>query len=171
MMMPEMAMRLGRAYALYLTENGIPRPRLVMGRDTRRSGQMLESAVIAGLTSSGASVSNLGVAPTPEISFAVRSSGFHGGVVISASHNPAEYNGIKFLDSSGTKLSDEQEIAIEEYMEDSFIDEWRPTGASIGTYDSFEQMHELKDCGIFIHGIKDLNSPALSIVLMVPLLS
>lgn len=143
MMMPEMAMRLGRAYALYLTENGIPRPRLVMGRDTRRSGQMLESAVIAGLTSSGASVSNLGVAPTPEISFAVRSSGFHGGVVISASHNPAEYNGIKFLDSSGTKLSDEQEIAIEEYMEDSFIDEWRPTGASIGTYDSFEQMHEL----------------------------
>lgn len=134
-MTPEMAMRLGRAFVLFLTEKGVPRPSLVIGRDTRRSGQMIEAAVIAGLTSAGAYVKVIGVSPTPEVSYAVKASGLHGGVVISASHNPAEYNGIKFLDSKGCKLSDDDEIAIEEYLEDNFLDDWRPTGASIGTYE------------------------------------
>lgn len=132
-MTPEMALRLGRAYVLFLTEKGIPRPTLVIGRDTRRSGQMLESAILAGLTSAGAQVLNIEVAPTPEVSFAVKRLHSHGGVVISASHNPAEYNGIKFLDGEGKKLSDENEASIEEYLGDNFLDDWRPTGASIGT--------------------------------------
>ncbi|MBN1333394.1 MAG: phosphoglucosamine mutase, partial [Synergistales bacterium] len=133
-MTPEMALRLGRSYVLFLTEQGIPRPTLVIGRDTRRSGQMLESAIISGLTSAGAQVKSLGISPTPEVSFAIKYLHAHGGVVISASHNPAEYNGIKFLDKEGKKLSDENEASIEDYLGDNFLDDWRPTGASIGTF-------------------------------------
>ena len=131
-MTPEMALRLGRSYILFLTERGVPRPRIAVGRDTRRSGQMLEAALAAGMTSAGAEVFLLGVIPTPGVSFAVKKTGMHGGAVISASHNPAEYNGIKFLDGEGYKLSDEMEAAIEEYMGDNLTDDWRPTGASVG---------------------------------------
>jgi len=93
---------------------------------------MLEAALSAGLTSAGADVLSLGVIPTPGVSYTVRHTGIHGGAVISASHNPAEYNGIKFLDSKGYKLSDDDEAAIEEYLGDPLMDEWRPSGASIG---------------------------------------
>ena len=132
LMTPEMALSLGRAYVLFMTERGIPRPTVAVGRDTRRSGFMLEAALSAGLTSAGADVLSLGVIPTPGVSFSVRHTGIHGGAVISASHNPAEYNGIKFLDSKGYKLSDDDEAAIEEYLGDPLMDEWRPSGASIG---------------------------------------
>ena len=132
LMTPEMALSLGRAYVLFMTERGIPRPTVAVGRDTRRSGFMLEAALSAGLTSAGADVLSLGVIPTPGVSFSVRHTGIHGGAVISASHNPAEYNGIKFLDSKGYKLSDDDEATIEEYLGDPLMDEWRPSGASIG---------------------------------------
>lgn len=131
-MTPEMALRLGRSYVLYLAERGVPRPRIAVGRDTRRSGLMLEAALSAGMTSAGADVFSLGVIPTPGVSFAVKKGGMQGGAVISASHNPAEYNGIKFMDGNGCKLSDEVEASIEEYMGDNLTDDWRPTGASIG---------------------------------------
>ena len=131
-MTPEMALRLGRSYILFLTERGFPRPKIAIGRDTRRSGRMLEAALSAGMASAGAEVYLLGVIPTPGVSFAVQRLNLSGGAVISASHNPAEYNGIKFLDSSGKKLPDEAESAIEEYMGDNLTDDWRPTGASIG---------------------------------------
>lgn len=132
LMTPEMALSLGRAFVLFMTERGIPRPTVAVGRDTRRSGYMLESALSAGLTSAGADVLSLGVIPTPGVSFSVRQAGIHGGAVISASHNPAEYNGIKFLDAKGYKLSDDDEATIEEYLGDPLMDEWRPSGASIG---------------------------------------
>lgn len=132
LMTPEMALSLGRAFVLFMTERGIPRPTVALGRDTRRSGYMLEAALSAGLTSAGADVLSLGVIPTPGVSYTVRHTGIHGGAVISASHNPAEYNGIKFLDSKGYKLSDDDEAAIEEYLGDPLMDEWRPSGASIG---------------------------------------
>ncbi len=141
-MTPEMALRLGRSYVLYLTERGVPRPRIAIGRDTRRSGQMLEAALAAGITSAGAEVFLLGIIPTPGVSFSVKKMGMHGGAVISASHNPAEYNGIKFLDCSGFKLSDETEASIEEYMGDNITDDWRPTGASIGILRHAEGMAE-----------------------------
>ncbi|MCR5347918.1 MAG: phosphoglucosamine mutase [Fretibacterium sp.] len=132
-MTPEMALRLGRAFILFLMEKGgVPRPRIVMGRDTRRSGMMLEGALAAGMTSAGAEVDSIGVIPTPGVSCAVRSLGVNGGAVISASHNPAEYNGIKFLDQNGCKLSDDAELSIEEYIGDNLTDDWRPTGASVG---------------------------------------
>ncbi|MDR1623268.1 MAG: phosphoglucosamine mutase [Synergistaceae bacterium] len=131
-MTPEMALRLGRSFILFLTERGIPRPRIVVGRDTRRSGTMLEGALSAGMSSAGAEVLSVGVIPTPGVSFAVQHVSADGGAVISASHNPAEYNGIKFLDRDGCKLSDESESAIEEYLSDNLTDDWRPTGASVG---------------------------------------
>lgn len=131
-MTPEMALRLGRAYVLFLTERGMPCPEIVVGRDTRLSGPMLEAALISGMTSAGADVLCVGVTPTPAVSFGIKLFKAQGGAVISASHNPAEYNGIKFLDSHGQKLSDDDELAIEEYLGDNLIDEWRPSGASIG---------------------------------------
>lgn len=131
-MTPEMALRLGRAFILFLAERGVPRPRIVLGRDTRRSGMMLEGALSAGMTSAGAEVFSIGVIPTPGVSFGIQDAEADGGAVISASHNPAEYNGIKFLDRDGCKLSDEAEISIEEYLGDNLTDDWRPTGASIG---------------------------------------
>ncbi|MDR1977587.1 MAG: phosphoglucosamine mutase [Synergistaceae bacterium] len=131
-MTPEMALRLGRSFILFLAERGIPRPRIAVGRDTRRSGTMLEGALSAGMSSAGAEVLSVGVIPTPGVSFAVQHIAADGGAVISASHNPAEYNGIKFLDRDGCKLSDESEISIEEYLGDNLTDDWRPTGASVG---------------------------------------
>ena len=132
LMTPEMALRLGRAYIRYLVESGIPRPRIVLGRDTRKSGMMLESALASGMSSAGADVLPLGIIPTPGVSFAIQNLAAEGGAVISASHNPAEYNGIKFLDGQGFKLSDNAELIIEDIFGDSFTDEWRPGGASIG---------------------------------------
>jgi phosphoglucosamine mutase len=131
-MTPEMALRLGRSFILFLAERGIPRPRIVVGRDTRRSGTMLEGALSAGMASAGAEVLSIGVIPTPGVSFAVQHISADGGAVISASHNPAEYNGIKFLDRDGCKLPDESEVSIEEYLGDNLTDDWRPTGASVG---------------------------------------
>ncbi|MDR3231253.1 MAG: phosphoglucosamine mutase, partial [Synergistaceae bacterium] len=131
-MTPEMALRLGRAFILFLAERGVPRPRIVIGRDTRRSGMMLEGALSAGMTSAGAEVLSIGVIPTPGVSFAVQHVEADGGAVISASHNPAEYNGIKFLNRDGCKLSDGAELSIEEYLGDNLTDDWRPTGASVG---------------------------------------
>jgi phosphoglucosamine mutase len=131
-MTPEMVLRLGRAYVLFLQQKGVPRPRIVVGRDTRRSGPMLEAALVGGMTSAGAEILQLGVIPTPGVSFACRSEGIDGGAVISASHNPAEYNGIKFLDREGHKLPDGDEAAIEEFLQDGLMEDWRPTGASIG---------------------------------------
>ena len=93
---------------------------------------MREGALASGMTSAGAEVLSVGIIPTPGVSYAVQHLAADGGAVISASHNPAEYNGIKFLDRDGCKLSDESELSIEEYLGDNLTDDWRPTGASIG---------------------------------------
>lgn len=132
LMTPEMALRLGRSYVLFLIERGVARPSIAVGRDTRKSGPMIESALVSGLASAGADVIKLGVIPTPGVSFSVSRLSCDGGAVVSASHNPSEYNGIKFLGPDGCKLSDNFEAEIEEYLEDSLFDEWRPTGASVG---------------------------------------
>ncbi len=137
-MTPEMALRLGRAYVLFLIQRGTPRPKIIVGRDTRRSGKMLESALVAGMMSAGAEIILLGVAPTPAVSYGVLFFKAQGGAVISASHNPPEYNGIKFLSAAGQKLRDSEELEIEDYLGDDLIDEWRPSGASIGEMSSEE---------------------------------
>jgi phosphoglucosamine mutase len=132
LMTPEMALSFGRAFVLYLTERGIPRPKIVVCKDTRRSGAMLESALCSGMMSAGAEIYLLGVFPTPGISCVLRQGGFDAGAVISASHNASEYNGIKFFTSAGYKLKDEDEAEIESYLGDDLLHDWRPTGASVG---------------------------------------
>ncbi|HTK88637.1 MAG TPA: phosphoglucosamine mutase, partial [Verrucomicrobiae bacterium] len=113
----ELAFRLGRQLAATLVEHhGVAKVRLVVGRDTRQSGPMLEGALVSGAMSAGADVFAVGVLPTPGIAYLTRYLEAHGGVVISASHNPYEDNGIKLFDPDGYKLSDEAEGQIESLM-------------------------------------------------------
>ena len=107
-MTPEFALKLGRAYVKAMKPK-----RVVIGMDTRQSGGMLQGGLISGIVSEGADVYLCGITPTPGVSYAVRELGADGGAVISASHNPVEYNGIKFLGSDGSKLTDEQELLVE----------------------------------------------------------
>lgn len=107
-MTPELALKLGRAFIRFTHGR-----KIIIGCDTRLSGRMLEGALYSGMSSEGAEVYLAGVIPTPGVSYAVKSLNADGGAVISASHNPAEYNGIKFLGADGCKLSDDDELAIE----------------------------------------------------------
>jgi phosphoglucosamine mutase len=129
---PELAFRLGRAGASLFTEQD-KQPTLVIGRDTRISGEMLEAALIAGICSAGGNVITVGVVPTPAVAYLTRTLEADAGIVISASHNPAADNGIKFFCGDGYKLPD----AIEERLERlvlSVNDEIpRPTGSGVGT--------------------------------------
>lgn len=115
----ELAMQIGRAAAMVLLENSHgKRPKVLIGKDTRASSDMLESAISAGLCSVGADVLLLGVVPTPAVAYLVREYEYDAGVMISASHNPCEYNGIKIFQSNGYKLPDELENEIEEIILD-----------------------------------------------------
>lgn len=112
-MTAEMALRLGAAAGRYFRRDGRNGHRVVIGKDTRLSGYMLENALTAGLTSTGMNVLLLGPVPTPAVGYLTRSMRADLGIMISASHNPAEDNGIKFFGPDGFKLSDEAEIEIE----------------------------------------------------------
>lgn len=131
-MTPEFALALGRAYTLFNIERGVKRPNIAVGRDTRFSGPMIQAALTAGINSAGGDVTDLGVIPTPGVSYAVANNNFDGGAVISASHNPSEYNGIKFLDGNGFKLTDSEELSIEDKIFGK-NDSMRPTHSSLGT--------------------------------------
>lgn len=124
----ELAMQIGRAAAMVLTENLEHRPKVMIGMDTRASGEMLESAIAAGLCSVGADVLLLGVLPTPAVAFLVKEYGYDAGVMISASHNPCEYNGIKIFQSTGYKLPD----ALENEIEAIILDEVKTPPVMIG---------------------------------------
>ncbi|MBQ6381957.1 MAG: phosphoglucosamine mutase [Clostridia bacterium] len=115
---PELAMNIGRAAACVLTQ-GTNRPRFLIGKDTRQSSDMLEAALAAGLCSVGADVLLLGVVPTPAVAYLVKHYGYDAGVMISASHNPCEFNGIKLFQSTGYKLPDEIENRMEAIILDS----------------------------------------------------
>lgn len=112
-MTAEMALRLGAAAGRYFRGDGTNGHRVVIGKDTRLSGYMLENALTAGLTSTGMNVLLLGPVPTPAVGYLTRSMRADVGIMISASHNPAEDNGIKFFGPDGFKLSDEAEAEIE----------------------------------------------------------
>jgi phosphoglucosamine mutase len=111
---PEIAFRLGEAAGSLLCDHG--RGRIVVGKDTRISGDMLEAALVAGICSAGSDALLAGVVPTPAVALLVRQLAADGGVVVSASHNPATYNGIKFFSRDGFKLPDELEAGIEEHV-------------------------------------------------------
>ena len=139
---PELAFKLGR-FGGYILTKGTERPKVLIGRDTRISGHMLEGALAAGLLSVGAEVMRLGVISTPGVSYLTKAMGAQAGVMISASHNPVADNGIKFFGPDGFKLSDEQELEIEQLM-DMEIDQLpRPVGAALGQVtDYFEGGHK-----------------------------
>lgn len=112
----ELAFNLGRIGAYVLTEETHHKPRIAVGKDTRVSGDMLEAALVAGICSMGGEAVVLGVQPTPAVAYLTKHFGLDAGIVISASHNPYEYNGIKFFDNNGYKLSDELEDRIESFL-------------------------------------------------------
>ena len=116
-MTAEMALQLGAAAGRYFRRDGSAAHRVVIGKDTRLSGYMLENALTAGLTSTGMNVLLLGPVPTPAVGFLTRSMRADLGVMISASHNPHQDNGIKFFGPDGFKLSDEAEAEIEAMLD------------------------------------------------------
>lgn len=123
---PRLAFALGRAAAMFCGD------RIVIGRDTRRSGDMLEASLVAGITSAGADALLAGVVPTPAVALLVRELEAAGGIVISASHNPPEYNGIKFFDAQGFKLPDEVEDRIEALLHEEISSVSVRSGMEVG---------------------------------------
>jgi len=126
-----LAYKLGRIGGFFLTK-GKKRPKMVVGMDTRISGDMLEGALSAGLNSAGIDVLYLGVLPTPAVACMIKILDADGGVMISASHNPVEYNGIKFFNEDGYKLTDEIENSIEEYILNDLDIDCIPVSGDVG---------------------------------------
>ncbi|MBQ4130849.1 MAG: phosphoglucosamine mutase [Clostridia bacterium] len=124
----EIAMNIGRAAAYVLTRENVKHPKILIGKDTRASSNMLEMALAAGLCSVGADVILAGFIPTPAVAFLISDCGADAGVMISASHNPCEYNGIKLFNSEGFKLPD----AIEEEIESLVLDDMSPIQYPVG---------------------------------------
>lgn len=138
---PELAFKLGRfgGYVLRQHAKDIAHPLVLVARDTRISGQLLEYALVSGLLSVGIEVLQLGVIPTPGVAYLTRIQGAVAGVMISASHNPAGDNGIKFFGADGFKLSDEQEYEIEAYLDQEGDDLPRPSADGLGTVDEYPE--------------------------------
>lgn len=128
----ELAFKVGQCGAYVLTRDLKRRPRILIGKDTRKSGDMLEAALTAGMCSVGVKVIPLGVIPTPAVAYLTRKYKADAGVVISASHNPCEYNGIKFFNGEGYKLKDEVEDEIEAYIRGEKKIEILPTHGKVG---------------------------------------
>ncbi|WP_426449911.1 phosphoglucosamine mutase [Paenibacillus sp. S-38] len=135
---PELAYQIGRCGG-YVLAGQVEKPVVLIGQDTRISGPMLEASLVAGLLSIGANVVRLGVISTPGVAYLTRLLKADAGVMISASHNPVEDNGIKFFGADGYKLSDETELEIERLMDAEKDELPRPVGGEIGTVTVNEQ--------------------------------
>lgn len=131
----ELAMKLGQAGAYVLTKKKSHKPTIIVGCDTRISGGMLANALMAGICSVGANAVYVGVVPTPAVAYLTRLHKVDAGVVISASHNPMEFNGIKFFNGEGYKLSDQLEDEIQAHIENNMKDIDFPIGSGIGKID------------------------------------
>lgn len=129
---PMLAMQLGQAGAYVLTKEKEHKPTIMVGCDTRISGDMLANALMAGACSVGANAVYVGVLPTPAVAYLTRKYKVDAGVVISASHNPVEFNGIKFFDGNGYKLPDELEDEIEAVIKSGMDGVKFPTGSQVG---------------------------------------
>ena len=127
----DLAYRLGRAGG-YVLAQGDHRVKVVVGKDTRMSGDMLEASLVAGLMSVGCDIIQVGVVPTPAVAYLTQKYDADCGVVISASHNPMEDNGIKFFNKDGFKLDDAIELEIEKYIEDIEKVDYTPVGENVG---------------------------------------
>lgn len=157
---PVLAMQLGQAGAYVLTREKEHKPTIMVGCDTRISSDMLANALMAGACSVGANCVYVGVLPTPAIAYLTRKYKVDAGVVVSASHNPVEFNGIKFFDGDGYKLPDELEDEIEALIKNGMKDVKFPTGASVGKIkyrtDAREEYinHSIKAVNIDLRGLK-----------------
>ena len=129
---PELVYRVAKAGAYVLSKHSTKTPTILIGRDTRISGTLIESAMVAGFLSYGANVKLLGVIPTPGVAYLKRKLQADASVVISASHNPFEFNGIKYFSNKGTKIPDEIEEEIEEVMDSGKLDELSAVSEKIG---------------------------------------
>lgn len=129
---PELAMNIGRATAMVLINDSVKHPTFLIGKDTRLSGDMLEGALIAGLCSVGANVKLLGVVPTPAVAYLVKKYNADAGIMISASHNPFEFNGIKVFNEEGFKLPDQLEEEIESIVLDNSVPYAKAVDGNIG---------------------------------------
>ncbi len=134
---PEFAFKLGRVGGYVLTRDAADRPKVLIGRDTRISGEMLEGALVAGLLSIGVEVMRLGVISTPGVAYLTRIMSANAGVMISASHNPVADNGIKFFGPDGFKLTDAQEAEIEVILDAPADTLPRPIGADLGSVSDY----------------------------------
>lgn len=139
---PLLALQLGQAGAYVLAKNSSNKPVIIVGCDTRISGDMLANALMAGICSVGASAIYVGVVPTPAVAYLVRKYKADAGVVISASHNPVEFNGIKFFSGEGFKLPDAVEDEIEKLISENCESIEKPTGTEIG---KIEYKYDAKD--------------------------
>lgn len=140
---PELAFKLGRIGSYVLAKEFEGKPKILIGRDTRISGAMLESALLAGILSTGVEVMTLGVISTPGVAYLTRVMNATGGVMISASHNPMEDNGIKFFGADGYKLTEAQEEEFEALLNAEEDTLPRPTGAAVGSItEYFEGGHK-----------------------------
>ena len=138
----EIAMQIGRAAALSLSRHCDSKPKVLIGMDTRISGDMLEGALSAGFCSVGADVVLVGVVPTPATAYLINELGCTAGAMISASHNPCEYNGIKLFDKDGYKLPDSMEEEIEAIIFDKTEEIPAPVGSGVGCV---ERRYDAKD--------------------------
>lgn len=156
----ELATNLGQAGAYVLTREKEHQPTLIVGCDTRISGGMLASALMAGICSVGANAIYVGVLPTPAVAYLTRRHKVDAGVVISASHNPMEFNGIKFFNGDGYKLSDDLEDEIEAMIRNHMKDIKFPVGSGVGRIDyrfdiRDEYVKFIKKCvPVDLHGIR-----------------
>lgn len=157
---PAFAMQLGQAGAYVLTKENEHRPTIMVGCDTRISGDMLANALMAGACSVGANVVYVGVLPTPAVAYLTKKYKVDAGVVISASHNPVEFNGIKFFDGNGYKLPDELEDEIEELIKNGMRGVLFPRGSGVGKIkyrtDAREEYinHSMRAVNVSFHGLK-----------------
>jgi phosphoglucosamine mutase len=136
---PELAFKLGRCGGYVLSQHEKNTPKVYVARDTRISGQMLESALVAGLLSVGMEVYTLGVMATPGVAYLVKKDGASAGVMISASHNPALDNGIKFFGADGFKLEDDQELEIEKLLDQKEDTLPRPSAQGLGVLSDYTE--------------------------------
>ena len=157
---PLLAMQLGQAGAYVLTKENEHKPTIMVGCDTRISGDMLANALMAGICSVGANAVYVGVIPTPAVAYLTRKYKVDAGVVISASHNPVEFNGIKFFDGNGYKLPDSLEDEIEAIIRDNMSPIKFPIGANVGKIkyrtDAREEYinHSIQSVNVDLTGMK-----------------
>ena len=156
----EMALNIGRAAAMALTDSEHSRPKIVIGKDTRASSDMLEAALTAGLCSVGADVMSLGVVPTPAVAYLVKHYNADAGIMISASHNPCEFNGIKLFNFEGYKLPDEVEEKIESIVLDQSVPYPSIIGGGVGRVSKVKTAgrdyidHIISSCQTPLEGMK-----------------